>query len=1031
MLETIETMRPEVIKQYWNLIFKKELFNEDETARIVAQAKVKEEFNNPVALEKYNLKNFEYTANDQLRSADDLINLIQRKQRELPYHNFGISISSAIFNYDENNLNEKGNVKAPSINTFKEINTLVFDIDAHIKGSKERFFLFTLDKKYQEMIIIFSYLKISEILKKVNYNIPVPTFTMVSGGGVQIAFDLSRTLLNKEEAQIVFNRLKTLLGKVTFDVLVKDMLGNFTTVSMEIDPTFGDISHTQRLAGLINQKYSYIPEFISIYEQGIFNFSDEEELKETLKTLIKSIDEDILENSNYTDAEKYKFEQYYATLIKEFMNARNVLINENISSKTINVDQVKEDAKIVAIQNKTTINPNDYNAAEYEVIMELKNKIQNREISLNTLFPEIEFHSCGSYYKILCPFHEERVPSMAVYENSLIFRDFHDDTNYNIILFYEKYYDVNKTTAIAQIANKANIKIKKSSKKDFEKLEVEELVHTLLEKIDTENYVYYRLANKNRSCVVRYIPTGESYVFDGPKMLAHHVLQNQLNIEDADKMVLEEFQMKFESKILIDAFEEFHPGKPTVFQKNFIKFVNLWVPSENYKKAVELSNSESIPKLELFDAIKKIEQECPWTFKYILQITQKGNLEWFINWLANTSHFKVMPTIPVVFGSQGVGKNLFVSTIIEWYHNNEYTKVVNSDRVMTNFNSILETASMIILDESDINSADSYNKIKFLSGNSKMAIEKKGVDVQMKDRFFNIMLFSNGDRPITHDHGDRRLQYFPTEKTLLQSCQEWGVSIEEFIENIKPELELFWAILRNIKTNKKWDISNEKDKPFIVQIFKQHSFGELILKLLYGQWQDIALQLSENISDPTIMKTNLELLQEIKNQFETSNKISLTLINRYLNSLNFKYKTSVQKFIQKNHLTELGINIEVGEEEVFIVIDKKKLIALNDIVNTLEVYNKLEKEENKDLSEEDLIKDLTSSSEKNDISGISPSFEEEKIMDNVVASQAPDIEAPDIDIPIPPAPESKVPESKAPDIDIPIPPAPDLAPPSI
>jgi len=178
------------------------------------------------------------------------------------------------------------------------------------------------------------------------------------------------------------------------------------------------------------------------------------------------------------------------------------------------------------------------------------------------------------------------------------------------------------------------------------------------------------------------------------------------------------------------------------------------------------------------------------------------------------------------------------------------------------------------------------------------------------------------------------------------------------------------------------------------------------------------------------MKTNLELLQEIKNQFETSNKISLTLINRYLNSLNFKYKTSVQKFIQKNHLTELGINIEVGEEEVFIVIDKKKLIALNDIVNTLEVYNKLEKEENKDLSEEDLIKDLTSSSEKNDISGISPSFEEEKIMDNVVASQAPDIEAPDIDIPIPPEPES-APELEAPDIDIPIPPAPELAPPSI
>jgi hypothetical protein len=76
----------------------------------------------------------------------------------------------------------------------------------------------------------------------------------------------------------------------------------------------------------------------------------------------------------------------------------------------------------------------------------------------------------------------------------------------------------------------AGITLGKGERKDFQNLELMEIVDELIKRIDLEDYVYYRLAAKNRTCVVRHIDSGESFVFDGPKMLANHILQNQLGI---------------------------------------------------------------------------------------------------------------------------------------------------------------------------------------------------------------------------------------------------------------------------------------------------------------------------------------------------------------------------------------------------------------------------------------------------------------------------------------------------------------------
>ena len=905
------------VKKYWLSLYGEEELKEDETIRIVPQ--IKFEDNSKI-----------FTLNDQINSYDKLVKKINQLNNQYckdGINRVGYSISAGIFNYDPNNKDEKGNVVKPSSATFKRIKTIAIDIDTHIPNSKERFVLGNLDDLYIKFTLLAAYLYIANALQDNHVEIPRPTLAGTTGGGLQLVFEFSR-FMDKNEATLIFNYLKKIIAKLTFDVAIKDLLGNIQKVNLQLDPTFADITHVQRVMGLINQKYQTTARSFDIF------VDDKNKQKEILENMRKEYLE-FIDASEYTQSKKETFKGYVNNI---FDRGSVVLLNESV--KTINVDANLVTAKIEKNSNKSFIKPSELKSIEMDLLYKLKeNNIKSIDLFREHVTVD---HESVSFTALKCPFHEDNSYSFAIYHNDNfdVFYDFHDGKSRTLVTFWEDLFGVNKTTAISQIASKAGIKLGKSERKDFESLEIEEIVDHLLEKVDTENFVYYRLANKNRQCKVRHKDTGESYDFDGPKMLANHVLQNQLKVPEPDRKLTEKFIEKFQQSILIDAFEEFHPGKPTVFQREFIKFVNLWVPSKNYKESHSRANEikDEFPNgLDIHESIKLLRERTPWAFKYVQQMTQNGNIEWFVNWLVNTAKFNVMPTIPVTFGTPGIGKNLFVSTILEWYQNSEYTKILNSDRVMSNFNSMLESASLIVLDEGDISGSRDFDALKFLTGNDKIAIEKKGVDAQMRRRYFNIILFSNGETPVRHSFDDRRIQYFRTERTLLQSVKDWGVSIEEFISYVKEEMVEFWGILLNTNTNKKHNISNEKDKIYLMQILKQHSFGDLILKLLNNEWQNIALQLNENVSDPTIMKSNLEMLQEIKDQFQRANKLSLTLINRYLSALNFRYKTSIQRFIQHNNLQEIGIDIEVTSEEVLITINKSKLKNLTKVPNMLDV----------------------------------------------------------------------------------------------
>lgn len=906
------------IKEYWETSLPPQL-NDNETVRVVTQSVL------PNARDE---KGEIFTPNLPIRSPHDIVNHLTHLRQQNPQKDVGVSISTAVFEYIQG--------EAPKKTTFKYTNTIAIDIDTHVKrGEKARMPLYQFDPDQIDIALIRTWVEIMAKFKNYGVDAVRPIYSLLTGGGLQVVLAFERKI-NREETEKLFGLIKKMIGDLTWDQVLENQLGEFIAVNFEIDKSSADITHVQRCTGTVNQKYDVMARRLDVFS---YNGDELTLLKERVRTNMQETQYDEQRKKYYIDTIENLFIQFTKGL--------------EIALPSINVEDNIVTATMQA--TRTYIKPTDLKNIEYDLLQ----KIKQANIDPLTLMPEVRTGpSSGNLTKLYCPFHEESNPSMAFYRNELfdVFKDFHDDETYTLITFWEKLYGVTKSAAISQIAEAAGIKLGRNERKEYQSLENDEIIDRLIDKIDTDNFVYYRMASKNRTCVVRHIDTGESYIFDGPKMLGVHILQNQLNIQEADLRLQEEFVKAFQEKILIDAFEEFYPGKPTVFSKQFIKFVNLWVPNERYKKVHERAEEiyqQANGEFKLEETLQLIKRKTPWTYKYILQMVQNGDLMWFINWLSGVSKFKTMPTVPVIFGVQGAGKNLFVSTVMDFYLNNEYVKVVSGDRIMQQFNSMLESTSLLVLDEGDFSTGKEVDQLKLLTGNDKILIEKKGVDATNKTRHFNVLFFSNGEVPLRHPAMDRRITYFNNEISLLASCEVWGLTIDDLVERVKEELNEFWAIIVNTELDHKMAMANSKNGQFWKQILMQHPFGALVVKLMNNEWEDIALQLNENVSDTTEMQANLKLLETIKEQFESSGKVSLTLINRYMQSLNFRMKQSIQKFIQVNHLHEFGISVVVEADDVKIQVNKHKVTESLKVKNVLKAaYPKTAKEEVSELEAE-------------------------------------------------------------------------------
>lgn len=924
MINWEDRIRREDIKKYWMETIKTEVLQDDETVRLTAILPYKDS--------NGNLMKSQITLKDQVRSADELINTMDLKYQGIKENDWkalvGWSMSCATYEYV---TNDDGKPVAPGRDSFRTINTIVIDMDSHTKKnsedkSSERFNFNSFDEPSRRICAAIALTKLNSLFEKEGMDLELKASkAYATGGGLQFTFNLDKPLI-KTEADKVLGYVKHALNTFKDDRFVAfgtkfDKEFDFCYFDFDVSST--DITHTQRVCGTINPKENYYgafaEEIVDLYNM---------DLMEQAVTLIR-------DSVNKTE-----------TALEYQKSVKNLISNTIIGFKKI----IKQDDYIVyktvssyafmLKHTNETYRKGDKNtwgsAQDFEILQQITPKQQSDYMSKElTILKE---QSTTRYSAYICPIHDDKNASFVIYHNPdrpvAYAKDFHDDAIYNCITFLMKTKDISHNDALHMVASDNNVQLKSNQRKSIVKEDDAKDVDELINKIDTENFIYYRLANKSRACIVREFTEGLSFTFDGTKMLSDHILLNQLNVKQAGLELRIIFHDKFVEKVLINAFEEFKPGAGYTFEKKFIKYVNLWIPGKDYLKIHELAETMNV--MEIPQAIAIIKDRLPSMYFYLCQMTQKGSLEYFVNWLINLAKFQTMSTIPVVTSVQGTGKGVFVEYVLEYYLNHEYVNTVKSEKMSSNFNSFMEKSSLIVLDEGDFSRSHEVDNLKLLSGNPYIQIEKKGVDSQKMKKQFNIIMMTNGETPAVHPSNDRRFTYFRCDVTLLDAIQPLGYEfIDDFIESLKFEVQEFWAILVKTNPKKEWSQMNLKDNQFNKQILLMHPFGKLVLKMIDNEWDEIKLQINEDVSDGLVITSNLEMVNLIRKEFETKGTIDLTLVNKYIKSLPFKSFISVQQFIKINALHKNGIKISTDATSVKLNIDKTKLKTLIRMDNNL------------------------------------------------------------------------------------------------
>ena len=666
-------IRPEDIRGYWNSVFGVEQLAEDETIRITA---AKPWMNG----EK--LQGGQITLTDQIRNVEELIKVIENAYTDTAneYKKLvGFSISAGVYKYK---VKEDGKVQAPGRETLNRINTMVVDIDTHVSkvGKSGRFHFNSFDEHSRRLIAARTLLKINQTLNDNNIDLRMhSTKTYATGGGLQFHLKFER-YLNSIESDNIFKYIRGALkelAELKFSGYGIDSLGNLQRCWLEFDESCGDPTHTQRLGGTVNPKEAYLGSF-SEEIKDFYNLNTMDKAGEYLNKIV-------LDNPNPESISAEKFTDIRNSFLEIPSTFKKAIEHDQ---KIVLVDHMKNSAYLSERYAKSkSKNANEiFGNVNYSIIKQIS--VHDQAAIMKDLVyggysvEELEKDNTTAhgdrFKRYMCPFHDETDPSFAIYQNddgSGLARatDFHGEGNsYNLIEFMvavAKHRGEEKSTqqVVGELALKfPEIKLMSSDKKALMKEETLSNIDLLVDRVNTDDYIYYRLANKQRACIIRDFELGENHIFDGTRMMSDHILVNQLGMTDGADMELRSiFHERFVEKVLINAFEEFRPGKPYTYERGHIKYINLWIPGKEYTKIHEMA--ETIDEMDIASAIGLIKNRLPNIWFYLNQITQKGNLEYFINWLICVAQFKTLSTIPIITSVQGTGKGLFVTHFLERY----------------------------------------------------------------------------------------------------------------------------------------------------------------------------------------------------------------------------------------------------------------------------------------------------------------------------------------------------------------------------
>ncbi|MCX6074910.1 MAG: DUF5906 domain-containing protein [Campylobacterales bacterium] len=180
--------------------------------------------------------------------------------------------------------------------------------------------------------------------------------------------------------------------------------------------------------------------------------------------------------------------------------------------------------------------------------------------------------------------------------------------------------------------------------------------------------------------------------------------------------------------------------------------------------------------------------------------------QWVINWMAGFFQTRKRSQCALVLkGDQGSGKGILFEHIITPLFGEEYSIIVDDDRLQSNFKNWMSGQLFYNLNEisHDVKSRkSSKNFLKQLVTDTKVQAEQKYKDSGAIEIFGQVLVTSNELAPLEIETSDRRYTIMQTDKALKSD----NINTAKLIGNIKNELMAFASFLKGVSVD--WKLFN-------------------------------------------------------------------------------------------------------------------------------------------------------------------------------------------------------------------------------
>jgi len=815
--------------------------------------------------------------------------------------------------------------KAPyNKSSFNTMRTILFDVDCYTHSNKpsrvDRVMVKDLDKN---LVTLHTKIIVDFIRQKLQDNSVgniIPKLSAVTGGGLLLGYQIDKFIDSKTADAITQTFRDAIMGD-NDDVFVPCPISETKTIFYKMDKSGFDTVHAQRVLGYPRNDYNgFIP-----YEIDLYNVQyDTKDIANILnnnswKYLIDGLDEKFTNVSDIIKSEDIEI-QYNIAKNKRKVSAKNKEID--------GIDRAIADSIF-----KYKINP-------FELLDNILTLEKGKGTKRYTTFKD--------------PLRAEKTASVSLMhdENSktLIINNFFSGEVYGFVsyithvkrsLFNAEYTSKDAVEHIIRLHNelKTDNKFIKEANETIKNADVELMITKIK---DDKRFIYYINASAKQKIYRVDLETGNIIDYDGMQILVATLLKNKFQLADYNNEFLKIFTAKLSKEVVHVCHTKFAPNNPQLFEEHEVTYVNKWIPTKVYRDVMDLLKIDN-SKLSLTDGLELIKQQTPNMWIFLNQMAQEGNLKWFTAWLSECSKFRLVSSVPVVFGIFGTGKNVFLDHVLKPFFGAEQVGDFEASRANKDFNVIMSGKNIIALNEGDLNKgSDLYEKIKSITGQETLVIERKGIDAGNEDRHFNVAIFNNHQVPLIHEASDRRITYFRQTTTLGTTLDYLGTNYHEFEENLKKELVDFWAIVRRLVYNPDTIFAGLHDRLYYRQILKMHPVGLLIISLVENDIENISSLLLEGEVSNSEYASKQELFVRMQKNFKDYSSIGMFDLNNYINivkKFNPIYKNSVgtSTFINMNELKSKGVSLnlhpERGQE---IVIDKQKLLESINVENNLD-----------------------------------------------------------------------------------------------